>query len=176
MNRLYFAILLALIPILSFTFQYYFSKRENLLKSFKRHFTCYYFDWIFVPFNFCIAFILNLNAILLYCFLISFIFTIVSHIFWLRKNSNGYMFNFEKKRISFAGVAHLIFMTVEAAFVLFLFFSSLNIFSYSAFLFLVIFSMSGLYGSKITHGKIDLSDLVFIGVLLILILLKVIVG
>jgi len=175
MNRIYFAILLVLIPVLSFTFQYYFSKRENLLKSFKRHFTCYYLDWIFVPFNFCIAFILNLNAILLYCFLISFIFTLVSHIFWLRKNNNGHMFNSEKKRISFAGVVHFIFMTFELGLILaFIFVGINNLFTYLCSFVLVIFFFMAIYGSKRIHGRVAIDDLLFLTIGIVVVVSRIV--
>jgi hypothetical protein len=52
---------LILFPFLSWYFQYYFSKKEKL-NFFKKHWTCYYGDWIFVPINLLFVYSIKLQS------------------------------------------------------------------------------------------------------------------
>lgn len=179
MEKIIVALILALIPIVFWLMQYYFSKRDGKLNLFKKHFSCYYLDLIFIPFNFFVGLsIFSFNSsVLFFIFLFSLVVNYFIHVFWfklhVREQIELYMFDIKKKIITRAGWSHIFFFFLEFSLVIsFLLFSSLNLFSISALSLLFLFFAFTNYASRKIHKKSELSDNFFMILGIIVILIK----
>lgn len=179
MKNIIIALILALVPIVFWSMQYYFSGKDNKLKLFRKHISCYYLDWLFVPFNLflglSIIFVPNIS--LLYLVLFGLIVTYFIHVFWFRLHTRErielYMFDIKKESITNAGWSHIFFFLLESLLVIyFLLFSRLNLFSILALFFLFLFFASINYASRKIHRKSELSDTLFMILGIIVILIK----
>jgi hypothetical protein len=165
MNLIIIAIILALIPVIFWLLQYYFSKKQKILYLFKRHFSCFYLDWLFIPFNFFVGLSFNkINFFYLYLILgFSILINFFIHFFWFNLHKKQklklYMYDIIKDKIYLAGWMHIIFFFLEFSIVLyFLIFSRFSIFSLLAILTLALFFIFTNYASRKIHGKSEFSD------------------
>ena len=178
MNRLLIAIILGLLPLLSFILQHYFSKKEGRLREFKNHFQCYYLDWLFIPFGIIWIYIVNISFNTFLILLgISIILNSITHIYWkfavIRNNESCHMFGKKIGKIGLSGIVHFFFSTIiSALFLGFLFFSVKSSLTYLAGIIIVLFFLGGFISSKKIHGKIILSDLILIVLGIFVVLIK----
>jgi len=179
MNLLIIAIILAAIPLINWLAEYYFSKKDKQLTLFKKHFTCFYTDLILIPFNFFAAFAINLSSIyLLGIIILAILSALILYPYWARvhkkENNPIFMFNAKTQKVSKAGISHFIFQIIETIIVFsFLFSSLVNIFSYLASAFLLVFILLLLVGSRKIHKKFILSDVFFVAFSTILLVIRV---
>jgi hypothetical protein len=181
MNKLFIAVVLGMLPVLSFILQYYFSKREKILNKFKNHFICYYLDWLLVPFGIIWPYVVHVSGGIIFLALgLSFILSIATHAFWYflgkKDGERSYIFDFENRKLTGAGIVHFFFSIIEYAAVgLFLLFSTKSLLSVISGIILIVFILGLIPGSKRIHGKITLSDalIVILGALIILIKLLI---
>jgi len=165
MEKIYLAILLAFIPFINFFLKYLFSYRAGELGLFKKHVITYYFDWVFVPFNFLWVYTFNLPFIYLICFaLLSLIFFSVLIFLWIdlhkKENRPVYMFDIKSGKIRSAGLVELFFFVFEAVLIFsFLFSSIVDTFVYFEIFILFVFLLLSLFSSFRIHGKINSFDL-----------------
>jgi hypothetical protein len=155
-------LLLSLLPILSWCLQYYFSKKEKLLKIFKKHWTCYYGDWIFLPINFLFIFSIQLDYFIIYFLIISLISNIIIHKYWINQNKKYKTAShlFKEGKLKIPGYVHLIFSTIQMTIILSLLFLNPIFPYYFIQLFLLLFfGLIMLYGSYKTNSKISFLDL-----------------
>jgi len=68
MDKIVLSIIFGALPIISFVLQYYFSKKSKTLNKFKKHFTCYYLDLLFIPFGFIWPFVVNIGLSFFFVF------------------------------------------------------------------------------------------------------------
>ena len=168
MEKIFLGVLLALIPVVNFCLAYYFSKKDYRLHLFKEHWSCYFFDWIFVPFNFFVAFSINIGSVTLsYALLVSVFVSFFIHWFWInihkREKIDFYMYDLKADRFTRAGIVHFIFFVIELALVSLFFIFSLNdVFSYLALFLIACFFLSTIPSSRHVHGKVKESDGVFL--------------
>jgi hypothetical protein len=173
------SILLALLPFLKWGSQYVISKKNGLLKSFKKHWTAYYADWLFVGFNFFFLYAVNFSKVFYLFLVISLTLTLCNHHVWGKNNklNKGSSHFFQKKsdKLNLSGVIHIIFSAIEMTFVLsVLFLSSIIPFIFGALFFTFLFGISMIYGSYKIHGKISKMD-GLVGILIIfIVVLKVV--
>ena len=164
-------LILALIPVLNFIIQYFLSKKEKTLKPFKENLICYYLDFIFIPFNFILAYTLVFPLQKLWLFaLIAVLINIFFHYaFWVRyekESQRSYLFKARSKKITLsdaihakkmtsAGIMHFIFSTIQTFFILeFFFFSLTNIWMYFNLFILMLFFIGVFIFSSKMHKKI----------------------
>ena len=169
MNKLILSVGLALVFIILWSFQYYFSKKNGVLDRFKKHTATFYLDWIFLPFNILWPFVVITTFEEFLIILIPvFIIDILIHIYWLKHYiSNGkeknHLFNESKNNITGAGYSHFIFSTIQSSLVFSFFIFSINSFlTYVSYVLLLLFFLGGIVSSKKIHGKVQTSDLIFI--------------
>jgi len=171
MDFLLIGFILALIPILSWFIQYFLSKREGKLNLFRKHLSVYYFDWIFVAFNFFWVYVVSFNFnLMMYSLLISLVATILIHIFWknlhLKEKKPVYMFDFKKKKITLAGIWHVFYHLIQLFLViLFLISDVSNVYSYLALFCLLFFfvgATSSSSSSRSIHGRGSITDIPFL--------------
>ena len=106
MNKAYLAIILGLIPVISFILMWNFSAQGNTLEEFKGNYGSYLLDWLFVPFNLFFVYAVRLNYKL---FSLIFIISLaavglVNAIFW----------TFETN----IGIVHLVFAAIEMSLII----------------------------------------------------------
>ena len=170
---------LTFLPFLSWMGQHYFSKKHNLFESFKRHWTCYYGDWLFVFINIFFLFSVKLSYLFAYLFLISLCVNIYTHIKWGRDNALnklGYHFFLDNTaRMNGAGIIHLVFSTMEMTLIMSIFLlESLYPFIYFEMFFVFIFAIFILYGAHKINSKITWLDITASLIIFVLIFLKII--
>lgn len=168
MEKIGVGLILALIPILSWFIQYLLSKREGKLNLFRKHLSVYYFDWIFVAFNFFWVYVVSFNFnFIMYSLLISFVATLLIHIFWknlhLKEKKPVYMYDFKKKKITLAGIWHVFYHLIQLFLViLFLISDVSNVYSYLALFCLLFFFVGATFSSRSIHGKVSMTDIPFL--------------
>lgn len=176
MNKLLIAIILGILPAISFFLQYYSSKKYGKLKQFKRHFQCCCLDWLLVPFGIIWIYIINISLnMFLFLLGISLILNSITHIYWkyaiIRNKENCHMFDLKTNAANLSALVHFLFSTIEfALFLGFLFFAPNNLLTLLAGTLMILFLLGGFISSKKIHGKIILSDLILIllGILIVL--------
>ena len=152
--------ILALIPVLNFIIQYFLSKKEKVLRSFNKNLICHSLDFIFIPFNFLLAYTLTFPLQEFWLFvLIAFLLNILAHCaYWLRYKRSfrrSYMFTKKPKKMTFAGIIHFIFSTIQTFFILeFFFFSLTNMWMYFNLFILMLFFIGVFIFSSKMHKKI----------------------
>lgn len=81
-----YSIILALIPVINFSLQYYFSKKAKVLNQYKNHFTTYWGDFIFIPINF--VFLYAVSGVrfdlIVTVFIFSFLGNAINHYFFCK--------------------------------------------------------------------------------------------
>lgn len=178
MDLLYISILLGLLPIISYVFQRYFSKRDKLLNEFKNHGMVSYSDWLFIPFNFVWIYAVSINlTIFITLLLIAIIANVWLHFdYWLKahlkENKKTHMYYLSKKRLSSAGKVHLAFSIIQTILIFSLIISPINSFlGYLEMAILGLFFISYIPSSIKIHGKILPSDGItaFAGVIVVLV-------
>jgi hypothetical protein len=177
--KLIIAILLALLPFISWIIQYLVSKKNGLINSFKNHWTCYYGDWIFVIINFVFIYSVEISNKLWSILLISFIINIFTHSIWGNKNKSnkldGHFFYNKKNKLNFAGISHLIFSTIQMVIIIsILFLKPIIPIIFIELLFVLLFGIVIIYGSYKIHSKINKIDLIASLILIVLVLSKIV--
>ena len=177
MNLLVLAGIFALAPILNFILVYEFSKKYGTLKQFQNHLSCYYLDWLFLPFN--ILWVFSVSILLedfMYILLISMLGSLAIHYYWItnsiKSGQEGHLLDLGRRTFSPAGVVHALFTGfVVSLFISYLIFAFEGILSYLVGIIMILFFMGGFVSSKRIHGKVILSDalLLVLGILAILI-------
>jgi hypothetical protein len=169
MEKIFIGILLALLPFISFYLQKGFCAHEHRLRLFRGYPMVFYVDWIFVLFNlfwvFCISFNTGLWLIVFFVILVG---NVTFYNIWARihvKEKNPIdLYDIKSKRITHAGVVHLIYAQIQACLVFIFIFSSVeNIFVYFNSMLLLVYLLGGLRSSKIIHGKIIAADWFLMG-------------
>lgn len=173
------AILLALLPFISWIIQYLVSKKNGLINSFKNHWTCYYGDWIFVIINFIFIYSVKVSKFLWYILLASFIISIFTHNIWGNKNksnkSNGHFFYNETNKLNYAGISHLFFSAIQIGIIIsILFLKPIIPIIFIELAFVLLFGIFITYGSYKIHSKIDKMDLMVSLVLIVIIISKIV--
>lgn len=173
------AILLASLPLISWMIQYYASKKNGLIKSFKDHWTCYYGDWIFVIINFLFIYSVQISNILWITLLMSLIINIFTHTTWGNTNksekSNGHFFYHQTNKLNYAGISHLIFSTIQMGIIMsIIFLKPVTPFIFIELLFVLLFGIFIIYGSYKIHSKIDKMDLLAGSLLIIIVSSKIV--
>ena len=167
-------LILASLPLISFFVQHEDSRRRGVFKSFKKHWTCFYADWIFVFINalFLYSTRISVNTLAI-CFLVSIIFNFTSHYFWSKSNEFdyglGHFYYKDLKKLNLSGYAHLIFSIIEMTIIFTVIFSYSR--SYLIYFQLILFAIFGLLvliGSLKMYEKITKGDLI-VGITLILV-------
>ena len=180
--KLLIAVILAILPIISFFLQYNFSKKENCLKAIKKHVTVFYSDWIFVIFNILFVYSVSFTSIggLILILIFSAIANIAMHIYWSRlpiEEDGSHMYNSKTRKLLNAGKVHFLFSTIETALILtFLFSPTINKFYLYESAILGLYFLSYIPSSlKIHNGRLLISDLItcILGILAILIKLLI---
>jgi len=159
-------VLAAIVPINIFL-QGYYSKIEKRTELFKKHFTCYWIDWIFVLFNFFWIYAVDFD--LLYwaaSLFVSLILNLIAHHYLANMEeanaAPSHLFNRGEKRILPAGFVHLVFSIIETAMLLIFIFSSLESFAaYIEICIIIAFFLLVPYGSKKIHGRVIPYDWIF---------------
>ncbi len=181
MNEFSLGLILAAIVVINWFLQYYFSKKDGFLGRFKNHFALFYLDWLFVPFNFVWPLVTNIQAnslILILC--IFFIANVLVNLFWLNKyikkgKEKNHLYDESKLRWTGSGWTHFVYSTIQSTLVFSsILFNELSVLTYLASIFLILFFLGGLISSKKIHGKVILSDLIYIIVGIILVILGLI--
>ncbi len=153
------SILLVLLPILSRGLQYFFSKKNSMMDSFRKHWTCYYGDWIFVFINLFFVYSASFNSRFYLFLVISFLANLLIHSAWGNENKinkiNWHLFHRWTGKLNQAGIVHLIFSTIESAIVASIFFFKPIVpFIFIELALFVIFGIFIIYGSKRIHWNI----------------------
>ena len=174
-----FTLIVVFLPFVSWYGQYCFSKKENLLGSFKKHWTCYYGDWIFVLINLFFLFSVKISAIILYLFLISLLVNLYTHLQWGKENKINqlsYHFFLDKAdKLNGAGIVHLVFSTMQMSIILATFILKPTFpFIYFEMFLIFIFGIFAVYGSYKIHSRIKAMDFLAALIIFILIALKII--
>ena len=169
-------LILALLPVLNFIIQYFFAKKEKVLRPFNKNLICHSLDFIFIPFNFLLAYTLVFPLQKFWLFaIIAFLLNILAHCaYWLRYKRSfrrSYMFTKKPKKMTSSGIIHFIFSTIQTFLVLeFFFFSLTNLYMYFNLFILMLFFIGIIIFSSKMHKKI-LPEAVLISVVGILALI-----
>lgn len=178
MEKIWIALILAFVPVLSWSLSYYFSKKEGKLKFFKNHFTFYYADWLFVLFNFLFVFCTNLNILFIPVISVSIVLSILINRIWFKGGINkleAHMYNWKTRELTKTGHIHFVFMFFQLALILFfIVFSIKNVSSIVSCLILILYFLSYPKSSKNLHKKFILSDILVcsFGILIVLVKLS----
>jgi hypothetical protein len=163
--KILISILLALIPIYSWIGQYFFSKKDKLLNSFKKHWTCYCWDWIFVIINIFFVYSIEFANIIYVFLLVSILINLLSHHIWWKRNKirkeKGHFFHIKTNKLNKAWIIHLIFSVIQLTILLsIVFLKPIFPFILIEFLFIIIFWIFIILGSYKIHWKIETIDLI----------------
>jgi hypothetical protein len=156
----------------------YYSKNSGI-PLFKEHITCYYFDWLFVPFNMVFPYTVGIRSYyILPIFIFSLFASIIIHVFWFKihKNENKeiYLYDLKLNRITKPGLIHLIFLIFQMGLVVyFILFSEMSAYSIFGLMLLFTFFLGTQVGSKMIHGNVIKSDLTFFVLGILVIALKI---
>jgi hypothetical protein len=107
--------MLACLPVLSFTLQLAFSSQAGTIGTFMRHPTVMFVDWVFVPFNFLVASIIDWRRgrALYLITAISVALNVLTHAYWQQYRLDpGHMIT-QAGVVLPAGWVHLAFSTLE---------------------------------------------------------------
>jgi len=168
METLLIAVILALIPVLSWFIQYHLAKIDGKLKLFEKHLSVYYFDWVFVVFNLLWIYSVSFNYfIIVFSLIVSLIVTSLIHIFWkklhIKEKKPVYMYDLKKRKITPAGVWHFLYHFIQLFLIIVFLLSDVsNIYSYLALFCLFLFFVGATFSSKSIHGKVSLTDWPFL--------------
>lgn len=168
MNKLSIAILLTTLPIISFLLQYYFAARRKKLDLFNKFKPVKVLDWVFIPFNFLLVYVVSFNVKLSILLLMAVL--IIDGIFsqiWLKihkKEKNEFsLYDLKKGKMTAEGYVHKIYGNLQAVLVgLFIFSSIKNTFVYVELFLLTLYLLGGIYSSISIHGKWIKADKIFI--------------
>ena len=171
MKILFISLLLGVIPLINWSLEYIFSKKNKKLKQFKSHLIARYADILFVLFNFLLLYsiIFNMNKFLFFLPFL-FIFNLFMHSFWSKYHSKlSHHFMSNSGKIKSAGIVHFIFSIIQTAFILlFLFSKPISSFYYIGLLLLILFGLLSFVFSRKMHGKFIFSDaIILLGLVLI---------
>jgi hypothetical protein len=163
--KILIAIFLALFPIFSWIGQYFFSKKNNLINSFKKHWTCYYWDWIFIIINVVFIYSIELSNIIYIFLLISIVINLFTHYIWWKENiinkSEWHFFYYKTNKLNGAWIIHLIFSIIELTiFLSILFLNPIFPFIFIELWFIIIFWILIILWSYKIHWKINRMDLI----------------
>jgi len=178
MEKIYIGLILALIPVLSWSLQYYLAQKQGILKLFKGHPSVYYLDFIFILFNFSFVFCFVFNKIIFFSSILGAIIgTIFIHLLWIKVHLNKklpfYMFDIKTRRFTYAGIWHFFYCIFELTLVFLFLLSSLsNLFAYICLFLIFIFFIGTIPSSKYIHGKVSMTDIPFFIIGLVIILIK----
>lgn len=175
--KILIAIFLSLLPIFSWIGQYYFSQENKLLNSFKRHWTCCYWDWIFILINIFFIYSIEISSIIYIFLWISIIINLFTHYIWWKSNklnkSNGHLFYYKTNKLNKAWTIHLIFSIIQLTIVLsIIFLKPISPFILIELWFLIIFWIFIVFWSYKIHWKIQNIDLIAFLFLIIVIFHK----
>jgi len=168
--------MLATLPAVSWILQNHYSKKENL--DFKKNWTCYYTDWIFILINALFLYSIEISETIIVLFIISLSANIYLHKIWGKQNKveKSHMFWKKTHKLNPAGITHLIFSTIQTTIILsILLFQEISNFIYIQFLLLAIFGLLLLVGSFKIHKKITKMDLSVTIAIFILLIAKTII-
>ena len=100
-QKIFFAILLAVLPIISFILNYHYSVQSGTLENFKTTYALYYLDFLFIIFNALILCAVRINYKILGVTLVlcALILTFLNFTYW----------TFQRD----VGIVHLIFAIIE---------------------------------------------------------------
>jgi len=172
------SIILSTLPLISWWSQYLASKRNHVLNSFKKHWTCYYGDWIFVIINILLLYSVNISNKIYVFFIISFLINILSHFIWGNKNKvNGEKSHFYDQitnKLNYSGIFHMVFSIVEMTILFTIFFLEPKLpMIFIELFFVFLFWIFIFYWSKKIHSKIETIDLIVGFIAITSIILKV---
>jgi hypothetical protein len=91
-------VLLAFMPIASFIAQYCYSVQNETERQFFQHLTVTYVDWVFVPFNFLVVYVIDWRrgGVIFAATIASVVLNTAAHAFWQEKFiDKGHMFTSE---------------------------------------------------------------------------------
>lgn len=180
MKELIYSLLLAILPVISYFLQEYFSWKNNQISLFRKHYTIRYCDWLFIFFNFLFVYSVSFNQKSIFLSLLaSMIIIAISHALWAdmsKKGNAGHFYYKNSAKITFAGIVHFVFMFIEASMIIiFLLSPKINSFYYIGAAILLLFAGSSIYGSYKIHKKIQKSDLTAGLFLIFLIFIKLVI-
>lgn len=181
MEKLLISFILIAIPIIYQILTHILTSIRGELHLFKKHPTCYYTDWLFIPFNFLLAYTINANfQIFSMFFLMSLIINWIMHNYWFRihtkEKKESFMYNIHLKKITPAGIVHFIFQSIQSTLIfIFLIYSTKSTITYIECGILLLFVLSSIPSSKKIHGKLIPSDLAYFIIASLIILAKIII-
>ncbi len=113
-KKIFLAILLACIPIVSFLFSYVFSVQSDTLEHFKSTYALYYLDFLFIIFNALLLYAVKINKKALFISLAfsAILLTALNYAYWTFQSN--------------VGIAHLIFAIIEMSLLITAIFSKTN--------------------------------------------------
>ncbi|MBW3020965.1 hypothetical protein KY334_06730 [Candidatus Woesearchaeota archaeon] len=157
-------IIFALIPVFSYSLQKYLSKKENKFELFQKYLVFRYLDFLFIPFNFIILYVISFTLkSLLLAIVFGLMINLVFHLFWGYFNVKKYESNFYNENsvlLNLSGEVHYLFSSFETTLML-LFLSNpiIGLTSYYLFMILLLFSFGEIYLSYLMNNKkIKISD------------------
>ncbi len=175
--KLVLSILLALLPLFVWIIQYFYSKSHNLLKTFRKHWTCYYGDWIFVLVNFFFLYSVSVSEIIYLLALISIIINLYIHALWGNQNKKSiiqcHLYHKGTNKLDLNGYAHLIFSTVEMTIISGIIFLTPKFpIIFIELFILLIFGCFIIIGSYKIHSRINRIDLLAAIIIWLSVLIK----
>lgn len=176
--KYFFVLTLTSLPFLSWIGQYYFSKKHSLYESFKKHWTCYRGDWLFVLVNLFFLFSVKLSFLFVYLLLISFFVNVYTHLKWGKDNKiNKLSYHFfldNTDKLNGSGIIHFIFSTIEMAIIASIFLlQSAYPFIYFEMFFVAIFAIFIPYGAHRINSRITRLDVFASSSIFVMIFLKI---
>ncbi len=177
--KYFFVLILTSLPFLSWIGQYYFSKKHSLHESFKKHWTCYRGDWLFVIINVLFLFSVKISVAILYLFSISILINLYTHYKWGKENKIGkivcHFFFRNTDQLNKSGIVHFIFSTIQMTLIIsILILESIRPFIYFELFFVFAFGMFIPYGAYRINSKITWLDITGALIIFILIILRII--
>jgi len=153
-----FVFILMSLPFFSWFGQYYFSRKHSLLGSFKKHWTCYRGDWIFVVINGLFLFSVQISSLIIYFAIISLFINLYTHYAWGKhhpeNNAGMHLYSSGTTHINGSGMIHFFFSAIEMTLLFSVFFlEPIKPFIYLELIFVFIFGTFASYGAyKINNG------------------------
>lgn len=178
-NLVIISIILASLPIISYFLQKISSDFEHRKRYFGKFIPVAYLDWVFVLFNILWIYVTPVNFYIVPLFMVVLIANTIFSIAWAKvhiKEKNPLdLYDIKKKKLTFAGLIHLIYAQIQATLVLtFFIFSRASLLTYLGIFFLMIYILSLPISSKFIHKKVILADWILFIIGIICFFIKII--
>ncbi len=179
MIKIILTIILVSIPIFSIMLQKHYAKKDKRLNSFNKTYAVKYLDWIFILFNITFLYAVKLQYWNIIIILISIIGSIIMHKIWSKNKKKDLCFfhNIKTRKLTKAGLIHLIFTAIEASLMIIFMLSYIkNIYNYFGLGILFLFNTACIFTSYYMHDKkIMKEDFIIIIVTYLVLIIRVLI-